>query len=270
MTTVQQVTSYRWKVPARALTVVTEDGVRIEGTRLGAHASDTPALVMTHGLMGWHRKPRFARFAERLSETFDVYAFDLRGHGRSTGVCDYGGAEIWDFDAVLRLARREGHTTAVTMGNSLGGIAVLRHAGLLGGEDVVVSISSLAYWDWHDGANPVALRNLRRMIATPPGRTTLRPWGVRLPSVWPRDGEMPESPEEVVGKIAPATTVIVHGANDHLFPEDHAYRLYEAANEPKRLLLGDRFGHAEDGLTPAFTSRLIGVIRRELGGAWPA
>jgi pimeloyl-ACP methyl ester carboxylesterase len=225
---------------------------------------------MTHGLMGWHRKPRFARFAERMSEAFAVYAFDLRGHGRSAGVCSYGVSEIWDFDAVLQLARREDHATTVTMGNSMGGIAVLRHAALLGGEDVVVSISSLAYWDWHGGANPVSLRNLRAMIGTEPGRTALRPWGVRLPSAWPGDGGMPESPEDVVGKIAPATTVIVHGANDHLFPEDHAFRLYEAANEPKRLLLGDRFGHAEDGLTLAFASRLIGVIRRELGDPWPA
>jgi fermentation-respiration switch protein FrsA (DUF1100 family) len=182
-------------------------------------------------------------------------------------VCDFGRSEIWDFDAVLRHARRAGHPTAATMGNSMGGIAVLRHAGLLGGEDAVVAISSLAYWDWHGGANPVALRNLRAMIATGAGRTALRPWGVRLPKTWPPDGEMPEAPEDVVGKVAPSAVVIVHGANDHLFAEDHAYRLYEAANEPKRLLLGDRFGHAEDGLTPAFSSRLIDVIRHELGDA---
>lgn len=265
MTTVQQVASYRWKVPARPFVVRTEDGVRIEGTQLGPADDGRPALVMTHGLMGWHRKPRFARFAERMSASFAVFAFDLRGHGRSAGVCGFGGAEIWDFDAVLRHAREAGHARAVTMGNSMGGIAVLRHAGLLGGEDVAVSISSLAHWDWHGGANPVALRNLRAMIATPPGRTALRPWGVRLPKAWPPGGELPEAPEDVVGKIAPSAVVIVHGANDHLFSEEHAYRLFEAANDPKRLLLGDRFGHAEDGLTPAFTTRLIRVIHDQLG-----
>jgi pimeloyl-ACP methyl ester carboxylesterase len=265
MTTLQQVASYRWKVRARRFTVRTEDGVRIEGTQLGPDDPARPALVMTHGLMGWHRKPRFARFAEGMSEVFSVYAFDLRGHGRSAGVCDYGRSEIRDVDAVLRHARDAGHARVVTMGNSMGGIAVLRHAGLLGGEDVVVAISSLAYWDWHGGANPAALRNLRAMIASGAGRTAMRPWGVRLPAEWPGDVEMPEAPEDVVGKVAPSAVVIVHGANDHLFSEDHAYRLFEAANEPKRLLLGDRFGHAEDGLTPAFSARLIGVIERELG-----
>ena len=50
--------------------------------------------------------------------------------------------------------------------------------------------------------------------------------------------------------------MIIHGTDDHLFAPDHARRLYEAAGEPKRLLLGDGFGHAEDGLTPAFERRL--------------
>ena len=58
-------------------------------------------------------------------------------------------------------------------------------------------------------------------------------------------------PEEVVGEIAPTPVVIIHGEDDHLFAPDHARRLYEAAGEPEqRLLIGDGFGHAEDGLTP--------------------
>jgi fermentation-respiration switch protein FrsA (DUF1100 family) len=62
--------------------------------------------------------------------------------------------------------------------------------------------------------------------------------------------------------------VIVHGTDDALFSVDHAHRLYDAAHEPKRLLLGDRFGHAEDGLTPAFATRLTRVIGEELGDPW--
>ena len=57
-----------------------------------------------------------------------------------------------------------------------------------------------------------------------------------------------------MGKIAPTPIVIVHGRDDPLFSVDHAERLYDAAGEPKHLLIGDRFGHAEDGLTPASPS----------------
>jgi pimeloyl-ACP methyl ester carboxylesterase len=260
MTTVQQVTSHHWRLRATPFTVMTDDGVRIVGTKLGDAGPDAPALVWAHGLMGWHRKPRFAEFAELLSERFTVFAPDLRGHGDSGGVSDFGGAEIWDIDAVVQLARGEGHGRVVTAGTSMGGIAVVRHAGILGGIDAVVPISSLAYWDWHAGAQPWARQAFHARVGTAAGRAALRAWGVRLPEGWQRS----ESPEDVVGKIAPTPIVIVHGRDDPLFGLDHAERLYAAANDPKRLLIGDRFGHAEDGLTPAFAERLVGVIREVL------
>jgi fermentation-respiration switch protein FrsA (DUF1100 family) len=61
---------------------------------------------------------------------------------------------------------------------------------------------------------------------------------------------------------------IIHGSDDHLFAPDHARRLYEAAGEPKRLLLGDRFGHAEDGLTPAFAHKLARMVYEMLELPW--
>jgi pimeloyl-ACP methyl ester carboxylesterase len=264
MTTVQLALSHHWRVPAHVFAVLTEDDVQIVGTRLGLNDPERPAVVLVHGLMGWHAKPRFAVFAEHLTDRFTVYAFDMRGHGGSGGVSDFGGAEIYDVDRVVALARREGHGSVVTAGTSQGAIAVLRHAGILGGVDAVVGISSLAYWDWHDGAEPMARRQLHARIGTRSGRAALRAWGVRLPEDW----NEPESPEQVVGKIAPTPVVIVHGNDDPLFSPDHARRLYEAAGEPKRLLLGDGFGHAEDGLTPAFGRRFARVVHESLGVPW--
>jgi pimeloyl-ACP methyl ester carboxylesterase len=264
MTNVQHALSHRWRVPAHVFGVRTSDDVLVVGTRLGRNDPERPAVVFVHGLMGWHAKPRFAVFAESLTTWFTVYAFDMRGHGGSGGVSDYGGAEIYDVDAVVALARREGRGTVATVGTSQGGIAVLRHAGLLDGVDAVVGISSLAYWDWRDGAEPFARRQLDARIGSRSGRAALRAWGVRLPEQW----NEPESPEEVVGKIAPTPVAIIHGNDDHLFAPDHARRLYEAAGEPKRLLLGDRFGHAEEGLTPAFAQRLARMVYEMLELPW--
>lgn len=260
MTNVQHALSHHWRVPAYAFSVTTQDGVRIAGTRLGAATVDLPVVVLVHGLMGWHAKPRFAVFAEHLTEWFAVYAFDMRGHGDSDGVSDFGGAEILDVDAVVALARRAGHARVVTAGMSQGAIAVIRHAALLGGVEAVVSISSLASWNWRDDADPATRRQLDARIGSRAGRAALRAWGVHLPDRW----EEPESPEEVVGKIAPAPVVIIHGTDDRLFSPDHAQRLYDAASEPKRLLLGEGFGHAEDGLTRAFARRLARVIHETL------
>jgi pimeloyl-ACP methyl ester carboxylesterase len=264
MTSIQATLSHRWLVPADSFEVRTDDDVLIRGTRLGDNDPSRPAVVLSHGLMGWHRKPRIAAFAERLSSWSMVFAMDLRGHGRSGGVCDYGGAEVADIEAVRTLASDRGHRTIVTIGTSMGAIATIRHGALSGGVAAVVAISSLASWDWHASAHPRARRNMTTLIGTTGGRATLRALGVRLPAKW----EPPESPLDVIGKIAPTPLVIVHGTDDRLFPPDHARRLFEAAGEPRRLLLGDGFGHAEDGLTPAFATRLAGTIHEVLELPW--
>lgn len=264
MTSIQGMLSHRWRVPAEAFEVWTEDGVRIFGTRLGDPDPGRPAVVLAHGLMGWHRKPRIAGFGERLTTWSTVYAMDLRGHGRSGGVCDYGGAEIADIEAVRELASDRGHRTIVTIGTSMGAITTIRHGALLGGVAAVVAISSLASWDWHAAAHPRTRRNMTAAIGTAAGRSALRALGVRLPAQWHR----PESPLDVIGKIAPTPVVLVHGTDDRLFPPVHAERLFEAAGEPKRLLLGDGFGHAEDGMTAAFADRLIRTIHEVLEVPW--
>ena len=264
MTSIQGITSHHWRVPADPFTVRTEDGVRIEGTRLGSTGEGLPALVLAHGLMGWHRKPKFAVFAERLTPWFAVYTMDMRGHGHSEGVCDYGGAEMFDVQAVHRRARDEGHERVVSVGTSMGAIATIRHGALIGGTDAVVGISCLAYWDWHDDAHPQARRNMHTRIGTPAGRAALRAFGVRLPDRW----DEPESPEDVIGKIAPTPVVIVHGTDDRLFPPEHARRLFDAAGDPKRLLLGEGFGHAEDGLSPGFARKLVRVVHESLDLPW--
>jgi alpha-beta hydrolase superfamily lysophospholipase len=216
---------------------------------------------MAHGLMGWHRKPRFAVFAELLTPWFAPYPFDLRGHGRSEGESDYGRDEIYDVDAVVRRARADGHASVLTFGTSLGAISVLRHGGLLGGVDGVISISSLAWWDWTVDAHPGTRRRMEARVGTRAGRVALRWWGVRITQAW----DPPESPQDAIGAIAPAPVLLVHGTDDRLFPPAHAYRLYEAAREPKRLLIGDGFGHAEDGLAPPFAERLARTVYREMG-----
>ena len=239
---------YRIAVP---LDVTTDDGVRIRGSRVGERG---PSLVLCHGFLGWHRKARIVRFAETLAERFAVHAIDLRGHGASDGVCTYGDREILDVDAAVRFARRERPgEPVVALGISMGGTSVLRHAGLIGGVDAVVSISAPARWEGHTSR---AVRQIAWMGSTERGRRLARAMGVRLATL-ERFGEMPE---DVIGRIAPTPVIVVHGRDDHFFDEEEAWRLYRAARPPKRLMLATRFGHAEDGLGPGLAARLADRI----------
>jgi alpha-beta hydrolase superfamily lysophospholipase len=244
--------SYR---TATAFRLTTEDGVMLAGSRVGEAG---PSLVFCHGLLGWHRKVRIVRFVEGLSDRFVVFAVDLRGHGASGGASTYGADEVLDVDAAVEhaLAERPG-SRVVTVGVSMGGVGVIRHAALRGRVDATVAISAPARWDGHPSR---AVARLRWMGSSAGGRRLARGLGVRLGVL----DRWPDSPEDVVDRIAPTPLIVVHGRDDHFFDEEEAWRLYRRAGEPKRLMLASRFGHAEDGLTPAFARRLSDRILADL------
>ncbi len=50
--------------------------------------------------------------------------------------------------------------------------------------------------------------------------------------------------EELVGKISPRPTLFVHSKEDTEIPYAHTLRLFEAAKEPKRLLLTEKGNHS--------------------------
>ncbi len=211
------------------------------------------AVVFCHGFSGWSTKPRLVAVQSVLAERFTVFAFDFRGHGRSDGESTYGVEEHLDVDAAVRVARDQGFKRVTTVGGSMGGVAVIRHAALLGGVDGVVTISTPATWLGHDSA---AVRRMARLSATPSGRAALRALGVRVTSRTVRG----DDPAEVIGRIAPTPVTIVHGRDDHYFDEEQAWLLYRRANEPKRLVLASRFGHAEAGFDEAFAKRLSNLV----------
>jgi pimeloyl-ACP methyl ester carboxylesterase len=239
-----------YSAAAEPFEVATADGVRLAGHRLG---QGRVAFVFCHGFLGWHRKPRLVAFQQELARWFTVFAFDFRGHGESGGISSFGALEQLDVDAVVHHARGQGFGRVVTFGGSLGGVAVIRHAALLGGSDGVVAVSTPAMWDGHDTA-PV--RRMVWLTATRSGRWVLKRLRVRTPLEW----EWAEAPAELIDRIAPTPVVIVHGRDDHYFDEEQAWLLYRRAGEPKRLLLASRFGHAEDGYTPAFARQIAEVI----------
>ncbi len=217
----------------------TADGVRISGSRLAGEGR--LAFLLVHGLFAHRRIPALLELAEAFNRIGPVWTMDLRGHGRSGGFCTLGHAEALDVAAVTAVMRAETPLPIVAIGFSMGAAAVIRSAALLEPLDACIAISGPA--EWKDvGQRGRGARRTELIWRVPGGLAAARALtGVRL------SGSVPDrdSPVEVVGQIAPAPILLVHGSGDPFFPPEEAEHLYEQAGEPKGLWIIPGGGHAE-------------------------
>ena len=236
---------------AEPLALVTADGVTLSALAYGARDADV-AIVFGHGFTGSQRNPKVVELAEHLGEMSAVYTADFRGHGASGGISTLGAREVDDLEAVLAVAR-DRHPTVVSVGASMGGFIALRHAGLGGTVDAVVSISSPAV-----SGRPQMMRArlLSRAVQTRRGRRLLDLYGTR---VGPFDSAV-TPPLDLVGEIAPVPVAIVHGQRDRYVPVRDAHALYERLGEPRRLVVLPGFGHAEAGFDVPFAAMLGSLV----------
>jgi pimeloyl-ACP methyl ester carboxylesterase len=234
----------------REIAVRTEDGVLLRGVLFGR--SGRLAVVVGHGVTNHVHKPFVHRILARLARKATVIALDFRGHGRSGGRSTVGDAEVGDIAAGVRLARQRGHRKVATLGFSMGGSVVLRHAALRPGSvDAVASVSSPSRWYVRDTA---AMRRVHWLLESSTGRLAARALGLRAGPLWPVP---PVSPVELVDRITPTPLLIVHGAQDHYFPPEHGRALYAAARDPRELWLLPGMRHAESAMTPELADRIM-------------
>jgi pimeloyl-ACP methyl ester carboxylesterase len=231
-------------------TLVTDDGIPIDAIHLDGDRQ--LAFVLAHGFTLSWQHPSVWRVARRLNRSGGVIAFDFRGHGRSGSASTLGDLEIRDLDVAIRYARELGYERVVAVGFSMGASIVLRHAGLLGGEDAVVSVSGPGRWYYR---GTLAMRKVHFAVEYRIGRIIARKFlNTRISGG--RWDPIPVPPADAAAKIAPTPLLIVHGDRDEYFPPDHAEQLFEAANQPKELWIVPGFGHAETAAELALIDRI--------------
>ncbi|MFE6814291.1 alpha/beta hydrolase [Streptomyces sp. NPDC057677] len=235
----------------------TDDDVRIEAVYEPSPASVTDtAVVVAHGFTGSADRPAVRRaarvFAERGAAA--VITFSFRGHGASGGLSTLGDREVLDLTAAVRWARELGHARVATVGFSMGGSVVLRHAALAQGTegraDAVAAVSAPARW-YYRGTAP--MRRLHWMVTRPTGRLVGR-YGLRTRIDSRTWDPVPLSPVEAVPLIAPTPLLIVHGDRDAYFPLDHP-RMLAGAGEAE-LWLERGMGHAENAADEELLARV--------------
>jgi pimeloyl-ACP methyl ester carboxylesterase len=256
----------------------TVDGITIDAAYdPGTRPSGDLAIVVAHGFTGDLDRPHVRRAADVLSRNAAVVTFSFRGHGRSGGRSTVGDREVHDLAAVVAWARELGHQRVVTVGFSMGGSVVLRHAALHGAAgqeqgqqqgqehegrteartDAVVSVSAPARW-YYRGTAP--MRRVHWLVTQPVGRAVTRCYlHTRIHGRgW---NPVPASPVESVPLIAPTPLLIVHGDSDGYFPVDHPRMLAAAADGHADLWLERGMGHAENAADDELLARI---------GAWAA
>jgi pimeloyl-ACP methyl ester carboxylesterase len=240
--------------------LVTYDGITLAGRHFPRPDRDL-VIVLAHGFTGSIQKPGTTRISRRLLRYGAVFGVDFRGHGGSAGFSTAGDLEVLDLAAAVAEARRLGYRRVATVGFSMGGSVVIRHAALHGGVDAVVSVSAPGRWYER---STVAMRRVHWLNETAFGRRVCRlVLRTRLDGRWPT---VPPSPVEVVDRISPTPLLIVHGDRDSYFPVEHPRALAAAAGPGAELWLLAGLGHAESAMTP----RLVDAIGRWVVERCPA
>jgi alpha-beta hydrolase superfamily lysophospholipase len=214
----------KWWAPAdanmyyRDLTLTTADGLDLTAWYVPAPEPGAPSILLTHGLLA--SKWGMLRLMPWLHNAgYNVMLFDFRGHGGSDPrPTTIGPEEVLDVQAALDWLEAEGVGDRVAgLGMSLGAAALVNTALQDDRLDALILDSLFADWGDTDFAK-----------------------GYRLPPDWLVPG-VPDPEELLPGIHVPV--FIIHGTADILTHEDHAHRLYEAANEPKEIWINDS-GHA--------------------------
>lgn len=156
----------------------------------------------------------FARTA--VAHDMAALAFDQRGHGRSGGAL--GATAVDDVLAMCALMREHAPRIALR-GSSMGGFMAITAAAADGDADAVVAICP--------APEDMLLRGLRNeSFEFRADRSTLEPWLERADL------------RAAAAALAPRTALLLlHAQGDEQVPYTVSQELFEAAGEPKRLLV---------------------------------
>ena len=211
-----------------AVDFATPDGQTLCGWFFPAVGAAHGTLVHCHGNAG-NMSGHFELVRWLPEAGWNLLCFDYRGFGNSTGRPRRRGI-VDDVHAAVEYVRGRADVDAdsvALLGQSLGGAVGI--VAVAEGAPVCGLVTDGAF-DSYQGAT--------RWLLSKSWLT----WGAARPAArWLISAGL--DPIDYAGRIAPTPLLIIQGTEDHLIDWHTAERLYEAASQPKELLIVEGAGH---------------------------
>ncbi len=224
-------------LPQENLIVETFDGLKLRCWFVQQQRNARGTILFLHGV-GDCKIAGVAIARALYRQGFNVFLYDSREHGESEGYyCTYGFYEKHDVSAVITylLANKNGSIGKIgVFGTSMGGAVAIQAAALDHRISAVVSEGSFTA--------------LRTIFVDYQKRIIKLPWHFLRNVALVQSQKMANFKARLVAPIEDIKRVrvpvlISHGKNDSFIKAEYAQSLYDAANEPKQLVIVDRAEH---------------------------
>ena len=238
----------------------TDDGVTLDGWLIPAGRETRTAVILMHGF-SWHRLPWLTEFVPWIQPQYNVLQFDFRGHGNSDDApITLGTLERRDVAAAVRFLQGRGYGPIALMGVSMGASVAIMAAPDL---PVAAVVADAAYARLE---NPIGNRMRQGHYPLPRlgARLVVLAASVRA-RAWLRE------PIQRVAQIAPRGLLLIAPREDALVDWTQAQQLFDAAGDPKELLIVDGAAHSEAHAVGGqdYERRVMGFLGRHLDGIAP-
>ena len=217
-------------LPFEELYLRTADGVSLQARHLPG--GDGGAVIVAHPAVCGQRYAPLVEMAEMLTEYFDVFTFDFRGHGGSGGVMELNlKGPLEDLREVVSMLHCRGYTWIGAVGFSLGGMCAFMQAALSGGLDAVVAV----------GAPPLMpdIEPYRRWL--PVWSLFLRFLGARFKGVDPGGPQ----PMDVAAGFPDIPLLVIHGGREAFYSREDLERMLEILGGRAEFWVIDEAAHTE-------------------------
>ena len=232
----------------RNISIETEDGERLNGWLLPGRPPVKGTVVFLHGNaqnISYH----IAGVYWLPEQHYNVYIYDYRGFGRSTGKATIENS-IDDFAAVMQQLQREipqREQRFIVFGQSLG--AALAIAAVARFKERY-PICRLVADSPFSGFRRIAREKLEAVFFT-------RPLSGLLAYAFTDSPDLLRS----ISEVSPVPLLLIHGLDDDIVPPHHSKLLFDAARPPKALWLEPGAKHIQSLAHEVSRKRLVAYFK---------